>query len=482
MGSAINRRHGAGDCDGVTRGRHKSDGGNRQSADRGPITAGDGHRATEGEVIQLSGADTVGGVHAGTAESHGGDGVGGVERPVACAGIASKLNAAERTESTGVDQRVVLLTQREICRGVDGDVGLVNGDHTVGHDGAGGLDGGHRHARCVFEGDEFARYGHHVLVENDFQISHRRDRIAHLRDHGQRGVVEVHEASGAGRVVAQTVGVFGHSLEAEIGFDGADGRGCESPSACNSIDGGHTQAGAADGVVHGNDFACSQRAREGACQCGGGIVAEIRISKGSGDHAKVVSDARERDVRLRHIGHGMQTGQGAERTAVVWRAGQSGDDARQVGSGDAGDTQERELGNDVSSRGGGRDARCDVHHSLHSICQGLHPGHGVHVACGLEVNHIGQQANFCGAVHTGHTNGGVLLGGGCGGVIVAAIGAGEDGVVGVDEGLNFSRCVHRQTGDGGRSQGVVDGVEVAGHKAGDAGIGVIGGCGRCACR
>ena len=100
-------------------------------------------------------------------------------------------------------------------------------------------------------------------------------------------------------------------------------------------------------------------------------------------------------------------------------------------------------------------------------------GHGVDVATGLEVDHVGQQAHFHGAVHARHTDGGVLGCGGGGGVVVGAICAGEDGVVGVDQGLDLGRCVHRQAGDVGRSQGVVDGVEVAGHEPRHTGVGIV---------
>ena len=103
------------------------------------------------------------------------------------------------------------------------------------------------------------------------------------------------------------------------------------------------------------------------------------------------------------------------------------------------------------------------------VGQCLHFSGAVDRAHCFAVDHGAQQA-FCGAGDAGHANGGVV-GGGRGGAGVArcAVSGTEDGVVAVDEGLQFRRGVHVSAGDGAAVEGAVDGGQIAGVHTGHTG-------------
>ena len=155
--------------------------------------------------------------------------------------------------------------------------------------------------------------------------------------------------------------------------------------------------------------------------------------------------------------HGLQTRQGVEFDGIH-RCGQGGLHAAQVGAGHAGDAQGGQL----------RFAGVAVHHGLHGVGQCLQLRHGVHVGSVLAVDHIAQQADFFGHVHTAHTDGGVVRLRRVGGVVGRAIGVGQDGVEAVHDGLHFGRCVGLCTRDVGIVERVVDRGQVASTDAGHA--------------
>ena len=104
---------------------------------------------------------------------------------------------------------------------------------------------------------------------------------------------------------------------------------------------------------------------------------------------------------------------------------------------------------------------------MHRIGQHLQLGHGVDVAGLADDQCIAHQADFSGGQDVAYTNSGVLLFAGSCGVIVKTICTVQDGVVGVDQELDFSRGVDAGADDGKAGQGAVDAVQVAAHAVGD---------------
>ena len=149
--------------------------------------------------------------------------------------------------------------------------------------------------------------------------------------------------------------------------------------------------------------------------------------------------------------HRLHAAQGVELRGVRG-SGQGRLQGAEVGRGHAADAQRFEL------------RLCGVtgHHGLHSVGQGLHLGHGVHIGQRFGVDHIAEQGDFLGAVHAIDADGSVVGLRRVGGVVGHAIGVAEDGVVAVHDGLHFGCGVGLCAGDVCVVQGAVDGGQVLG--------------------
>jgi hypothetical protein len=87
----------------------------------------------------------------------------------------------------------------------------------------------------------------------------------------------------------------------------------------------------------------------------------------------------------------------------------------------------------------------------------LHFAHVVDVGAGFGVDHVTQQGDFLGGVHTVHADGGVVGLGRVGDGVGASRGVVQHGVEAVHDGLHFGGGVGLGAGDVGIVQGVVDG-------------------------
>ena len=177
--------------------------------------------------------------------------------------------------------------------------------------------------------------------------------------------------------------------------------------------------------------------------------------------------------------HGLQLSARIDAGAVIKGVGNGLLHGGQVVGGHAGDAQGVQLG--LGGRGVG--GYCAADHRLGRSGQGLELGYGVHCRRGRGVDHIAEQTGAGGARQAGHTNGGEGRGTAQGAVIVGrAVGCAQDGLVRVDDGLDFCGGVGARAVHVVAVQSIVDGGEVGGGDAGDTGGGVnalgrAGGCG-----
>ncbi len=187
--------------------------------------------------------------------------------------------------------------------------------------------------------------------------------------------------------------------------------------------------------------------------------------KGVGGIARVVLNAEKcygNGVSGRLGDEGLQFGQGVHRAAVVSGRGNLCQHKRQVVRRDARDAQGREIG--FGQRRCGRVACGGGHDGLCAHGQSLDLGHAVHTAGGLCTDDgveqrlggraIGEAGSSVG------TDGAVVRNRGVGrrvGIDSSAVGLAQDAVVGIDQGLNFGRAVHRRTHHTGGGQCAVEG-------------------------
>ena len=211
---------------------------------------------------------------------------------------------------------------------------------------------------------------------------------------------------------------------------------------------------------------------------GGGVGRQVRRSAcgavGIGANGRQCT-AVSRDARAHH---GLQAAQAGDAAAVV-SSGRNGLQHRceVVGSDGADAQQGVELAGRESGRGGA--ARGDHQQSVDRIGQGVEVGDRVHIsriALTHQVIEQAQAAGVGGNAAQAHARG--LVGQyrricACS-VCGAAIGLGQDGGIGIDDGLHFSGGVDQGAGDGGAGQGAVDGTQQRGValQTGDACAGV----------
>ena len=164
--------------------------------------------------------------------------------------------------------------------------------------------------------------------------------------------------------------------------------------------------------------------------------------------------------------HGLQLSARIDAGAVIKGVGNGLLHGGQVVGGHAGDAQGAQLGL------GGRSAAAGAaDHRLGRSGQGLELGYGVDCRRGRGVDHIAEQTGAGGARQAGHTNGGEGRGTAQGAVIVGrAVGCAQDGLVRVDDGLDFCGGVGQRTGHVGAVQSIVDGGQVGGGDTDDAGL------------
>ena len=390
-----------------------------------------------------------------------------MESPVSGAGVARREFAVSRDEGACVDQQVVVFTDGEVGSRVDGDGVryMVDSDQST----VGGNDDVWRSGVIVHQGDVFTGDGLHVLVKAEHQVGPAGDGPGGLAGDAQWRGVKAQIKGGAGRVALQVHGVFYNGLQAEGSGAGAQAGGGEAPGA-RAGQGGLAQTGATDGVIHGDALTGLDGAAVGAAQAGRGVVAGGAGAQCAGGVAKVVCDAGDDGAGLGHIGHGLERGQGVDGAAVVGCAHQGVNNARKVGVGHASDAQQLQLR--LGHQCGG--ASCGVqrrglHDGVHRIGVCLQPSGGADRGTSGDVQCIAQQADFGGGLYVAYTDSDVLLFAGGRGVVVNTIGAVQDGGVGVDQELDFSRGVDAVANDGKAGQGAVDAVQVAAHAAADAG-------------
>ena len=470
VGAGVAGVHGgqtAGDLNGGTGRGDQADFADLHRADSAPCVARD--HASECERADFRGVQAVAGVYACAAEGDRGRRIGGVKRPIGGRCIGRREFSIGRNEGTCIHQQMVIFTQGEVGHRVDGDGtrGVVDADQAA----VGGDDGVGGGVVVVDQGEVFTGNSLDVLVEAEHQVGAAGNGASGLAGDAQGRGVEAQGKDGAGSVVAQMNRIFYKRLQADAGCAGAQAGGGEAPGArAIGVDVSCPQPSAIEGVIHGDALACGKGAGVAAAQGRGGIVAGAAGIQCALGVAKVVGHAGDAGVRLRHIGHGFECSQGVDGAAVVDGGDQGPDDSRQVAVGHAGHAQQLKLGfGDSGGTAGCRVQGGGLHDGMHGIGVQLKPGKGVDSAAGYDVQRIAQQSDFARGLDVVHTDGCVLHPSGDRRVVVRAVGAAQYGGIGVDQKLNFSRCVDAAADNAGTGQSAVDAVQVAASARADTG-------------
>ncbi len=273
--------------------------------------------------------------------------------------------------------------------------------------------------------------------------------------------------------------VIGRSVsQSAIGFGQHQGVGIDH--------GLHGSGGCHIGVVH---RCAGQRAVDGRQQHGvgravgqdqarhtcGGVGGQV--GHGAAIVQGVVADHIERCAIGRDAGgdHVLQAAQAGDATAVVGAGGDGSQDRSQVfGRDGAGAQQSVELGCGQSGRG----CATGGHHQQAVDCvgQGVEVRDRVHISRTALADQVVEQAQAVGVGRNGAQGNAHRLVGGDRRIDTrsrirsAAIGLGQDGGVGINDGLHFGGGVHQSSGDGGAGQSRVYGGQQRGValQAGDA--------------
>ena len=356
-----------------------------------------------------------------------------------------------------------------------------------------GLDG-------VGDAGEFVDLGHgvdvgslqatHDVVEQG-QVFNIAGRSANVST-DQRVLLVAGVKRGGGRVVAgAAIDIVGFSQDDFVGID--DGLHLGRSGGCSTVDGG-TGQGVVDGVdVVGID----------AHHTGGHVSAERRHGARSGNQTACVGVGKGAQVAQGHHGGGggggdddLQLAQAVGLRAVVGFGSDGGQHGRQVVGAHARQPHRGEVGRGQCRVG--RATRGDQFDGVGNAGQVVDLGDGVDTAALLAADDVAQQVEVftvsSGSANVG-TDGRVLRSGSvgrssrrvvaCSGVRI--VGLGQDGVVGIDDGLHFGSGVRTvfvvavaqdEVAALLAVDGVVDGAEVGGAHALHTCSGVVG-IGRC---
>ena len=308
----------------------------------------------------------------------------------------------------------------------------------------------------------------HDLADRASQRFDLRDRVHRIEGQVADHVVEQGQAFGA-----ESGGV--HGTDALVVLRGGVLRGCGiggqaigfSQDGAECIDHGlrlghgvdrcGTDRGGRQSAVDGKDIdavhAADARAREvghrGCCAAVG--LGVLR------------NDAQQSGVDV--VDQGLQLRLGAHARAVVGGGLKRRQDAAQVVRMHACDAQGCEIGGRRRGRGA---ARCTGHDRIHGRGHGFDVGHAVHLGRQGLPDHVVEQA--LGRSTVGHGCGRCRADGCVGtgrwvdvgrGVGIAAVGFGQDQVVGIHQGLDPDRGVDLHASDGRGGQRALDGGQVA---------------------
>ncbi len=282
-----------------------------------------------------------------------------------------------------------------------------------------------------------------------------------------QGLVSCGRGVAAGGIGQSAIGLGQHQ---GVGIDHGlyFGRGVDQCAG----DGRAGQRAVDSGQQHGVGRAIGQAQARHAC---GGVGGQVGGSAGVG--VGVGADGGQRCAIGRDAGgdHGLQAAQAGDAAAVVGGGGDGSQDRGQVfGRDGAGAQQSVELGCGQSGRG----CATGGHHQQAVDCvgQGVEVRDRVHISRTALADQVVEQAQAVGVGRNGAQGNAHRLVGGDRRIDTrsrirsAAIGLGQDGGVGINDGLHFGGGVHQSSGDGGAGQSRVYGGQQRGValQAGDA--------------